>query len=362
MSTVLHLIENTNIYGGTPRKLLRLVRGSEHRHIIYTWHKTLSNSAVNNNVETFKDAGAIVIENYCGYNIFLHMLRLSKVIRHNRVDVVNSYFNFGELLGFVLKQFFPSKKWVVSFVGSNTKSGFLNLFQNYIYNKIDLAVYISSYVRDEKELKYSSLKNIASRVIYNGAFNEREASSRREINDFVFELLSVGGLIPIKNHKMLIDSIKLLNEISSHTYNLTIVGDGKLRNTLLEYIQQLGLSSRISLVGYQENVNFYYNKSHLYLHPCYVEGFGIAVVEAMMNELPVIGANKGALVEIVRNGVDGYLVDPFDSEKWASCIEIICANSEKRELFGKNAKLRAVSTFSFTKFLSEHDKYVYNIE
>ena len=239
MSTVLHLIENTNIYGGTPRKLLRLVKGSEHRHIIYTWHKTLSNSAVINNVETFKDAGAIVIENYCGYNIFLHVLTLSKIIRKNRVDVVNSYFNFGELLGFILKVFYPGKKWVVSFVGSNTKSGYLNVFQNYLYNKIDLAIYISCYVQNEKGLKYSSLKNIPSRVIYNGGFNERDVPCRRENNDLIFELLSVGGLIPIKNHKVLIDSIKLLNDISTHTYNLTIVGDGNLKIPFLSISNSL---------------------------------------------------------------------------------------------------------------------------
>lgn len=355
---ILHLLENLNVYGGTPSKTLFLAQNSIHDHSIYTWHKTLSQIELSKILEEAKHNGILIHENYAGRNVFNHLKQILNIIDSNSIDIVHSYFHFGELLGYLVKKLRPRVKFVVSFVGANAPVGLKSYLFNIVYRSVDEVVFISDYIRSHYKKLYSCLEDRGF-IIYNGSFRESEIVVTDHQENAV-GLLSIGGLINVKNHKVLLKAVRILREERGLEVNLTILGEGEKREELLSFCEDLRIQSLVSFPGYKSDVVSYLNKSSVYLHPCLVEGFGIAVVEAMLAGKAIVCSKSGALPELIVNHESGLLVDGESETEWANAIELLLKDTNLRRSFGLKARQKALSDFNNKKFVASHDEFVYN--
>src|SRR5207245_8492626 len=101
------------------------------------------------------------------------------------------------------------------------------------------------------------------------------------------------------------------------------------------------LQKDVFFLGKQSNVYEKLAAADLFLLPSQLESFGLAALEAMACEVPVIGTNTGGMPEVVEHGVDGYLVEPGDVQEAARyAIEILCRPDRGREM-GQRARVNA---------------------
>lgn len=72
-----------------------------------------------------------------------------------------------------------------------------------------------------------------------------------------------------------------------------------------------------------------FNKQDFHLMPSFYESFGMSALEALASGIPSIGTIKGGTAHIIRDGVDGFLVDPEDQEKLADLMLFLSENPGK---------------------------------
>jgi N-acetyl-alpha-D-glucosaminyl L-malate synthase BshA len=99
---------------------------------------------------------------------------------------------------------------------------------------------------------------------------------------------------------------------------LLLAGDGPELPTARRVARQLGVADRVQLLGVQENVLPLLSIADLFLLPSEQESFGLAALEAMACEVPVVASNAGGLPEVIEHGVTGFLHPVGDVEAMAA--------------------------------------------
>ncbi len=121
--------------------------------------------------------------------------------------------------------------------------------------------------------------------------------------------------------------------------------------------RQRKISRDVIFLGKQDRVQEKLGVADLFLLPSDLESFGLAALEAMACEVPVIATNVGGLPEVVTHGVDGYLVPPRDvaaAGKYA--IEILSRPDRGREM-GKLARVNARKNYCSNDVIPKYEAY-----
>ncbi|HEY2072269.1 MAG TPA: glycosyltransferase family 4 protein [Gaiellaceae bacterium] len=101
---------------------------------------------------------------------------------------------------------------------------------------------------------------------------------------------------------------------------LVVLGEGPERAVIQELADELVVGSRVFLPGRVPDVAAWHRRASVYAQPARWEGFGLAVLEAMVSGLPVVATNVSSLPELVADGDTGILVPPDDPEALAQAI------------------------------------------
>lgn len=151
-------------------------------------------------------------------------------------------------------------------------------------------------------------------------------------------LISVGRLSAQKGFDYLIDAALLVQK-KHPDWKWLILGEGEDRPKLEEKMRRTGCSI-VQLAGRVSNVADYLQTSAMFVLTSRYEGFPLALIEAKANRLPVVSfACKTGPAELVQDGINGYLVDCYDTEMMAERICELIGDEEKRRSFSENAAL-----------------------
>ena len=144
-------------------------------------------------------------------------------------------------------------------------------------------------------------------------------------------ILFVGGLIPRKGPKLLIDSATRL-KAKGLTFHLMIVGEGPQKRELQEMIQERDLRSYVSLEGpkSQAELPYYYGAADIFVLPSSSEGFALVFVEAMSCGCPIIGT-QGVVDELISSEDYGFTAPLNDANSLSQVIEKALHRSWNRE-------------------------------
>jgi L-malate glycosyltransferase len=137
---------------------------------------------------------------------------------------------------------------------------------------------------------------------------------------------------------------------------LLLVGDGPERHRCEELCRQLGLMSDVRFLGKQDAVEELLAVSDLFLMPSEKESFGLAALEAMACQLPVISSNSGGLPELNLHGVTGFTSNVGDIEDMAHHAITLLTNDEMYQTFRANALVRAPG-FDIHQILPQYESY-----
>ena len=197
------------------------------------------------------------------------------------------------------------------------------------------------------------------RVVHNGVDLEHYASVpeiqqarlRREmgLRDGELLLVMVAHLRPLKGQEYALRAVAECNR-SGVGINLLLVGHHNGDRPYVEQIRalvhQLGLSERIKLLGFREDIREILSIADVCLHTSLSEGHGRAVIEAMASGLPVVAFSVGGVPESVVDGQTGYLVAKGDTPGLVKSILKLAADPSVRSRMGHQGRQRAKECFS----------------
>jgi GalNAc-alpha-(1->4)-GalNAc-alpha-(1->3)-diNAcBac-PP-undecaprenol alpha-1,4-N-acetyl-D-galactosaminyltransferase len=150
-------------------------------------------------------------------------------------------------------------------------------------------------------------------------------------------LIAIGRLAPCKGFDLLLRAFHQIH----HQYpdwQLTILGEGPMRSELEDLRAQLQLTDRVHFPGLVTNVRDYLHQADLFVLSSRIEGFPMALCEAMACGLPVIATNcLSGPSDIITDGVDGVLVTTEDVPALASGLAALMSDPTKRQQLAHNA-------------------------
>lgn len=141
-----------------------------------------------------------------------------------------------------------------------------------------------------------------------------------------FNLVTTSNLIPLKRTWQILQAMDMI-DCNKMDCRLTIIGDGSERSTIEYWAQQLNLTDRVTLAGYQsrENIARHYETSDCFILVSSSETFGVAYVEALAAGLPIIATKCGGPEDFVDDS-NGILVEVDNIKQIADAIVKIYSN------------------------------------
>jgi glycosyltransferase involved in cell wall biosynthesis len=121
-------------------------------------------------------------------------------------------------------------------------------------------------------------------------------------------------------------------------------------------IHTLGLEKQVILAGFLDDVPSLMQALDLLVLPSNAEAFGLVLLEAMANGKAIVGSRSGAIPEIVRQGENGLLFEPGDSEALADAMRRLIQSPEDRALMGENGKKLFHERFRIDREVEETEK------
>ncbi|MDA3075782.1 glycosyltransferase [Campylobacter sp. JMF_04 NA10] len=177
-------------------------------------------------------------------------------------------------------------------------------------------------------------------VLYNALnLDEIAQKSQESIEQKKPFFLSVGRLDAGKNHELLIRAYAKLKNCDK---DLLILGDGVLRESLQNLINELGLENRVKLLGFDNNPYKYMSKCYAFVFVSLFEGFSNALIEALAcGKLVISSDHQSGARELLGDDEWGVLVGVNDEEGTIKAMQKAIDEPEFVKIYEKKAKIRA---------------------
>lgn len=141
---------------------------------------------------------------------------------------------------------------------------------------------------------------------------------------------------------------------------LLLIGDGPERTNIELLCRETGVCDRITFLGKQEQIEEILSVCDLFLLPSETESFGLAALEAMACEVPVISTNTGGIPEVNIEGLTGFLSGVGDIESMAKNALYILSDDSILKTFKTNA-LKQAQSFHIDKILPMYEEVYKNL-
>ena len=204
---------------------------------------------------------------------------------------------------------------------------------------------VSQWLKDEtyRHLKVNKPIEVISNFVDPARFLPNAAVARMFANQGEKLLCHVSNFRPVKR---VLDVLETFLRVSKRVPSrLLMVGDGPDRSSAEAFCRVHRIADRVFFLGNVPNLEEILGSSDLFLLPSETESFGMAALEALASEVPVIATRTGGIPEVVEHGVVGYLVEIGDVEGMAAHAIEILQNDELRRELGKAGRRLAVEKF-----------------
>lgn len=230
------------------------------------------------------------------------------------------------------------------------------------YNRYDANVCVSNTVKEVFQSKViNDNKDFVIRnIVDTGDIIKKagEEITNKDFNKDTFKLISVGRLTDVKGYERLLRvHKKLLNE--GFTYSLYILGEGKQKAKLEQYIKDNNIQGNTYLLGYDENPYKYVKNSDLFICSSYKEGYSTAVTESIIAGTPVLTTLCSGMNEILDGGKYGMIVENKEQSLYDGIKKLL----QDKELLKKykNSAIERAKYFNIENGIKEVEDLFENI-
>jgi N-acetyl-alpha-D-glucosaminyl L-malate synthase BshA len=168
-------------------------------------------------------------------------------------------------------------------------------------------------------------------------------------------LMHLSNFRPVKRITDVIEMFAIVRQ--KMPAKLVMIGDGPDRGAAEHLIRKKKLTRDVHFLGKQDRVYELLGQADLFLLPSDMESFGLAALEAMACEVPVVATNVGGLPEVVEHGIDGYLFTPREVEVGARYALEILSQEDRGRAMGKVARVNAKKKYCANDVIPLYESY-----
>lgn len=175
------------------------------------------------------------------------------------------------------------------------------------------------------------------KVIYNSV--DAQVFSPASSDSASDTILSVGNLIPIKGHELLLRALAAVLPRYPRV-SCEIIGDGPELERLTRLASDCNIAGKVRFAGRQsrKQVADAMGRCVLFALPSRYEGLGCVYLEAMSSEKPVIGCRGQGIEEIIRHGSNGWLIEPNNLQELVGALSALLQSLQLRRQIGEAAR------------------------
>jgi N-acetyl-alpha-D-glucosaminyl L-malate synthase BshA len=168
-------------------------------------------------------------------------------------------------------------------------------------------------------------------------------------------LMHLSNFRPVKRLTDVVEIFALVRE--KMRAKLVLIGDGPDRSAAEYIVRKKKLVRDVHFLGKQDRVYQYLSQADLFLLPSDMESFGLAALEAMACEVPVVASNVGGVPEVIEHGVDGYLHEPRDVAAAAAYALEILSRQDRGRAMGQTARINARKKYCANDVIPLYEEY-----
>lgn len=275
--------------------------------------------------------------------------KIAKFCRKNNYNILHLHSGHAQSIGILAKFFYRKLKTISSRrVDFGIKQNFFSKFK-YKTKLLDKIVCISGAIKNV--LLNDGIDENKLTIIHSG-INIKKFDSVIPLENFKQSLNipkenivigTISALVGHKDYPNLLNAAKIVLEKKS---NITFcaVGDGKNEKEIKELYKKLKLGENFIFTGYRNDVGQFLKMFDIFVMASKKEGLGTSILDAQAVGLPIVATKTGGIPEIVKNNVNGLLVEPQNFLSLANAIIELIEDKEKRLKLGKTA-LETVRNF-----------------
>lgn len=283
----------------------------------------------------------------------INLLQLAQILFRIKPDVVHGHGAKGGIYARLL----GGRRSVYSPHGGSLHGNY-GAFQNFVYQSIEkLLLPLTGWVLLESQYTFNKFRSLVSQtfqrvsVNYNGIVFPAAKPIK---SDLQYRVAALGLLRELKGFDLLVRAAAEL-KAEYPKLKIKISGEGEERKALTDLIKGLHVSEIVELAGEVEDPKATYNWTDLVVVPSRFESFGLVALEAMSEGVPVIAAQTGGLVELIRPGETGRLFTVGDSQ------DLVRALREAFQNWGL-MKTMAANAFEIAKSQYTHQHMLLGVQ
>ena len=146
-------------------------------------------------------------------------------------------------------------------------------------------------------------------------------------------IVHMSNFRPVKRVDTVLEVFRRVRQVVAA--RLLLVGDGPVRPEIEQHVREQALHDHVVFIGEEHDPVRWLSVADLFLLPSAQESFGLAALEAMACEVPVVSSNVGGLPEIVRHGVTGYVCEPGDVIQMSQLTIDLLRDAPRRVAMGR---------------------------
>jgi glycosyltransferase involved in cell wall biosynthesis len=247
--------------------------------------------------------------------------------------------------------------WLVKIIYHNISIFYTahNVFDDYRNLLLTADTFVAVSEASKRDLQRSGKKNI---VVLTHGIETIQRTRHRQRNR------TIGYIGRLERHKgilCLLDAMRILVD-KNMGYKLILRGEGPLEKEILRRREDLRIEKQVALDPPRIHEDEILDNIDLLVLPSFVlEGFGLVLVEAMREGIPVVGSNIGGINEVITDGFNGRLVEPGNPRQLADTIQEIFDDEVKKELLVANGRKTAKDKYSLERYLTDYRQLLLNI-
>lgn len=362
---ILFIIDDFQGFGGTERHLYTLVKNIRD---LYNCHIMTFHTI--NSFQTRIESEAIhliylPIGRYYAPSVLLNMMKIGKIIRENRIDIVQTFHFKSDFLGVLAARIFGIHHVISSRRDMGFKKNWVERFFCRLSNpSVDKFITVSDAVA-RKIAVDEGVPSSKMTTIYNGIdtseYRMREGDSggalrkKLSMEDGQFVVGIVGHIRPEKNYRVFFHALNLVHKEIDDFKALIVGGDGHgLMQGYMRYSEANGFRDHIVFTDYVDHTKQYIELFDIACLVSRTEGFSNAILEYMSMGKPVIATAVGGNLEIIEEGSNGFLIPENDPESLADRILFLYRDRERIRRMGENSRRLVETKFTIDRMVRSH--------
>jgi glycosyltransferase involved in cell wall biosynthesis len=371
---ILHLIYTSGIYGAEKHLLNLLPELKKYGvqcHLLFICPKK-SVSSLQSYCRQLNERGvkSALVPTTSKISVLLTAKKIFRYLKSNKIGVIHTHLFSADLIAVLIKIFYLKNLIILS-----TKHGYEEK-------------YLLQYGLGDKKIKYNLYyfisRSVIRRIDYNLAVSDSLAkiyvdlklvknkmpviSHGISLQDFSEEpvllngspkIIMVGRLSEIKGHTYLFQALpKIIEKFPE--LKLFILGEGPLKDQLMQQATNLKISDHIEWVGFA-NPQIFTPQCELIVVPSLYESFGLVYIESFVSKIAVVAFKTETAGRIIENNETGILVEKENIRELGEKIIYLLENPEERERITKNAFEKFQKFFNTERMAKETAEWYHSV-